>query len=290
MPRAALAIGTATFIPGYGLRGDEATASASLIDAALRAGVSYIDTAAIYGDSESILGGFAERLSARSVRVCTKIAVEASASSAPAIEALVEQSLERLRSARIDSVLVHSADARTLRSREVARAFDRVKARGLAARTGASTYGADDARLALRQPWCDVLQVEFSVLNQGVLAAVRPRRPGCEVVARSVLCKGLLTAAWRQVPRVSEPLAPTIEALEGVARSSHESLARIAIRFALDTPGIDIVVVGVRDEAELADALAARDAAPLTPEQYDTLAAYDRSALDHVHPERWSRV
>ena len=139
--------------------------------------------------------------------------------------------------------------------------------------------------------WCDVVQVEYSVLNQEVLRAIDGmRRPGQEIVARSVLCKGLLTPRWRQAGALATPIAGDLEALEGRAASAGASLSELAIRFALDTPGIDVVLVGVATDRELETAIRARDRETLAPDAWQALEAFDRSALDCVHPERWDRV
>jgi aryl-alcohol dehydrogenase-like predicted oxidoreductase len=43
------------------------------------------------------------------------------------------------------------------------------------------------------------------------------------------------------------------------------TLPELAIRFALDTPGLDVVLVGIGSPEELATAVAARDRAPPHP-------------------------
>jgi aryl-alcohol dehydrogenase-like predicted oxidoreductase len=64
-------------------------------------------------------------------------------------------------------------------------------------------------------------------------------------------------------------------------------LTTLAIRFALDTSALDIVLVGVSDRSELAVAVEAAGRRPLTPEQYAAVAAFDRSDAPWSHPERW---
>jgi aryl-alcohol dehydrogenase-like predicted oxidoreductase len=66
------------------------------------------------------------------------------------------------------------------------------------------------------------------------------------------------------------------------------TMPSVAIRFALDTPGVDVVLVGVSTVEELDAALDAWRRAPLTAAQRSLLMDLDRSALDVVHPERWA--
>jgi aryl-alcohol dehydrogenase-like predicted oxidoreductase len=280
-----LGIGTATFIPGYGLATGR-SADHALLRTAIDRGVGYIDTAAAYGASEAALGEVADQLTLRAVRVCTKI--QPANHTAPDFEAAARASLSRLRQARIDTMLLHSVSGAAIADDALADAWSGLIGAGLTAKTGASTYGAEDALLAAAAPWCDVLQIEYSILNQSVLqplleTATRPRQ---EVVARSVLCKGLLTRAAAGLA-LPVPAVETIRGLETLAAQWDMDLATLAIRFALDTPGIDIVLVGVSNAAELDVAVGAWRRTPLSAEDYAKIAAFDRSSADWAHPERW---
>lgn len=287
---ALLGIGTANFIAAYGLQPAAAPPGAALVLSAMDRGVNYIDTAAAYGDAEQVLGGIAGAIAARGARVATKVAV-APASGADAVLGDVQASLSRLRMPRVDTLLLHSAGADVLNAAAIEDACNVMRERGWAARTGASTYGAKDAAAALEKPWCGAVQFEYSLLNTSVLPAARAaRRQGQELIARSVLCKGLLTNSWREAPALAAPLVPMLTALEARAAAWGYSLPGLAIRFALDTAGLDVVLVGVGSDSELDAALQARDGARLSPAQLGELAAFDASAQDAAHPERWNHV
>jgi aryl-alcohol dehydrogenase-like predicted oxidoreductase len=166
---ATLGLGMATFVPNYGLKPGE-VASSAVVLGAIRDGFRYIDTAASYGGAEAALGETASALAAVGARVATKVAATRAGdvlSSAEIVDS-VEASLLRLKVTGVDTLLWHSASPDALRSEDVATAARHVRTRGWALRSGASTYGADDAVTALSQPWCQVLQFEFSLLNQSV--------------------------------------------------------------------------------------------------------------------------
>lgn len=282
--RSILGLGTATFLSGYGLgsSGIGGAERESLIREAVTKGIAYVDTAVAYGDAESLLGGLAGLLSARGVRVCTKLAFSD-------LSGGLEFSLKRLRCACINAVLFHSAEQAELVDGSVLRAFAEMRKNRQAAHTGASTYGVEDAVVAMEQPWCDVLQVEHSILNPSVVKAVVPLlRPGQELVVRSVLCKGLLTERRRYLPTGFSRIVAAVERLESVAREWGYTLPELAIRFALDTPGVNVVLVGVSNEGELEVALRARDRDSLSPQQMAVLEKFDCSESDCVHPERWT--
>lgn len=280
---ALIGFGTATFLPQYGLGGETPSADALslLIRQAVENGVRYIDTAAGYGESEGVLGRLRSLLASRHVRVCTKLTAASLANG-------VQPSLERLRCDRLDSLLAHSATRKELTDPLVVRALSAAKHAGLVDRIGASTYGVSDARWALEQPWCDVVQVEHSILNPSVVQALTPiKRPGQELTVRSVLCKGLLSDRRADAGNLIGTGVAVLARLEALAQEWGYRLPELAIRFALDTPAVDIVLVGISARSELETALAAAQRPPLEFWQMEQLAEFNCSAQDWAHPERW---
>jgi len=275
---AALGIGTAAFLANYGLRAGVPPGEA-LLRAAVGAGVRYFDTAADYADGELAVG----RVREPAIRVCTKI------KHGDSIDA-VRTSIERL-GAPADTILIHSAGRAQLEAAPAIAALEEARERGFTSRIGASTYGAEDAAFALSQPWVTTVQIEYSILNQSVLArAGRTAHAGQEVVVRSVLCKGLLTSRRTAAPHLVASVRDAIDGIERCAMEWDRSIEALAIRFALDTPGVDVMVVGVSNRQELDAALAAAESPQLTAEQWTRLASFDRSDADAAHPERWSGV
>jgi aryl-alcohol dehydrogenase-like predicted oxidoreductase len=283
---ATLGLGTAVFVPQYGV--DQAGLTTNdpqrLLREAVAQGIRYVDTAAGYGSSESVLGKISVELAASDVRICTKL-------SAHDLATGIDESLARLRAPRVDTLLVHSAGRDVLADPAIADAFENAKDRELVIRCGASTYGADDATFALSQPWCDVVQVEFSVVNTSVVRAIQAaRRTDQEIVVRSVLGQGMLTGRRHEARHLGERALSILSRLEGLARDWGMGLEQLAIRFALDTPGVDIALVGIGSNTELETALAAANAPPLTSVQRAALAEFDLSNEDWTHPERWVRA
>jgi aryl-alcohol dehydrogenase-like predicted oxidoreductase len=282
---ARLGLGTASFLPDYGLGApglqDDAEA---LLRSALASGVRYFDTAALYGESESWAGRFSAEFARLGVRVCTKLRPGQ-------VEAGLSDSLRRLQTKRIDTVLLHSVGVGELESTACWMALERAKEAGSVVRTGASTYGVEAAVFALAQPWCDVIQVEHSILNPSVVPALAvPRRPGQEVAVRSVLCKGLLTERRNAAAYLHPDAALLLDELEQCARGWGFSLPELAIRYALDTAGVDVVLVGVSSRAELAVALSAAEQAPLDATQIEALRDFGRAHEEWTHPECWTMV
>jgi aryl-alcohol dehydrogenase-like predicted oxidoreductase len=108
-----------------------------------------------------------------------------------------------------------------------------------------------------------------------------------ELVVRSVLCKGLLTARRHQGMHLDVSGRATLDRIESRALEWGMSLEELGIRFALDTPGVDVVLVGISRPNELETALAAATRPPLEAWQLASLSEFDCSLQDWSHPERW---
>lgn len=280
-----LGFGTASFLPRYGLGdGEEKSLSLpSLLREAVARGIRYIDTAADYGGSQKAIGELDETLWKSGVRLCTKISPRSLADST----GILNKSLELLHLKRADTLLLHSAQKEDLSDRTLVDRLRELREREKTRLLGASTYGAENALWALMQPWCDVVQVEHSILNPSVVRSIiSSKKPGQEIVIRSVLCKGLMTSRRRHAP-LSQETAAVLERLASLAKEWGFSLEELAIRFALDTEGVDVVLVGLSRSEELETAIAAFEHAPLQAWQMKRLDEFDCSKQDWSHPEKW---
>jgi aryl-alcohol dehydrogenase-like predicted oxidoreductase len=281
-----LGLGTATLIANYGLGQAVGIRSPmELLHRAIQSGIKYVDTAPAYDDAEILLGELQPTLRSNSVRVCTKVDARNTDLS---LIASVQSSLLRLQCDSVDTLLVHSATEEVLSRKQVIDALTDTKQAGRAENVGASTYGERSAEIAFRADWCDVIQIEFSILNQSVIKGIPSDRGEKEIVARSVLCKGLLTDRRKLLPDLPAAVARRIDELDRLADRWGFTLPELGIRFALDSPKIDIALVGLTNEEELTTALLALSRPQLSQKQIEMLSEFDCSSFDCVHPERWA--
>jgi aryl-alcohol dehydrogenase-like predicted oxidoreductase len=282
---ATLGLGTATFIPNYGLRENDGNPrTGAPIAKALDTGIRYVDTAPSYGDAEVAIGDLGQRIQHEQVRVCTKGDARKDSG---ALNEEFSTSLRRLRCDSVDTFLMHSARPEEMDS-SAAEFFKTVKGQRRTKKIGASTYG-NDAVFAIGLPWCDVVQVEHSILNPRVLASIVPlRRAGQEVVVRSVLCRGLLGSEAPRPLDTPDAITRPLDELRELAMQWGFALSNLSIRFALDSPGVDVALVGVATDEELAAAVYASQLPSLDRHQLKVLERFDLSHLDFIHPERRS--
>jgi len=272
-------------VPSYGLgdKNDESLLLSSLIQKAIEEGISYIDTADGYGESQKMIGSLSELVQQSAVRLCTKINSQSLADN----PAILDKSLKLLRLNHVDTLLLHNAQQSDFLNQTLLNRFLELREQKKTSFLGVSTYGIEDALQAMSQPWCQVIQVEYSILNPSVVRSlITSKNPGQEIVVRSVLCKGLLTSR-RKHAALSKETKAIIENLASLSEKWGYPLEELAIRFALDTEGIDIVLVGLSQPEELKTALAALNRPPLQDWQIKSLEQFDCSAKDWSHPEKW---
>jgi aryl-alcohol dehydrogenase-like predicted oxidoreductase len=267
-----------------------------LIQQALDAGLNFIDTARAYGSSETVIG---QALPGRrdQVYLATKVGCTAAeqALTGPALARCIRDSLTtslaELRTDWVDLLLLHSAPVPVLESGEAMATLQALQAEGLARYIGASTYGLAAARLALEQGQAEVLQVAFNVFDQRladpIFALAQQQEVG--LVIRSVYLKGALTGRAEDLPARLEPLKARSRAFRHFVSRLTPPLTPVAaaLRFALSQAEVASVLVGVRSEAELAQALQAAAAGRLDPA---VLAELERHRWDDpawVDPSQW---
>ena len=249
----------------FGRRVDRAGTRA-VVDAALEAGVTFFDTADIYGsgESERFLGAALTGRRERAV-VATKFGMELRGagegprgSRAYARRAL-EASLERLGMDHVDLLYYHRPDGVTPVA-ETLGAMQELLEEGKVGALGVSNVDAGQlAEAAVAAPVAAV-QNHYSLLTRGDDAEVLPlcRERGIGFVPYFPLESGLLTGKYRRgapAPqgarlagdddgRLSDERLARVEALETFAAERERSLLELAIGGLASIPGISTVIAG----------------------------------------------
>ncbi len=282
------------------------------VHAAIEAGINLFDLAPRYGDgkAEEVVGAaFGGKLPA-GVRVTSKCSLgePLPAEIEPLLRRSIEGSLARLRLSRLDLFFLHSnvvpdsdhrsrwpdAAARmTLYATFVAHVrpvFERLVAEGLIGAWGLTGIGHPDTiiRLIGETPAPAAVQCIANLLNSpgGLKFFDGPAKPRAVIAAgrangvgimgiRAVQAGALTSAIDRPLP-VDHPEMRDYARAEGFRRLAAElgaSPAALAHRYALAL-GVDTLVLGVKNRAELAECVAAAEAGLLPA---DLIARVDQS-------------
>jgi aryl-alcohol dehydrogenase-like predicted oxidoreductase len=242
-----------------GLSEPEAFATVAL---AAEAGVQLVDTAAQWGESETVLGQVLPSEPRFSIITKTARIV----GGVDAVERRARASLDRLGQIRVRALLVH--DAAELLGPEGPALWTRLrrlKDEGLCEAIGFSACACDDPLGLARRFQPDIVQVPLNLLDQRLIAngaLEQLAAMGVEVQLRSIFLQGLMFLPGHDLPIDAQGLAPGLSRLRRLIAEAHADPLRIALGFALSRPEASRVIVGVASPAQLRAILAAAGSAP----------------------------
>ncbi len=303
-------------------RVDEADALA-VLHAAADSGVTFLDTADVYGDgrSEQLVGRFlrergAGEPGAEGFTVATKMGRRAEQVpqnySRENFLAWNDRSRANLGVDTLDLVQLHCPPTPVYSTEAVFDALDEMVEAGRVAAYGVSVETVEEALTAIARPTVASVQIIVNAFRQKPLAAVLPAAAaaGVTVVARVPLASGLLSGRYtasttfapddhRDYNRhgaafdVGETFAgvPYEVGLEAVERlrplvPEGVPMARWALRWVLDQQ-VTVVIPGARNPEQARGNAAAAALDPLPPAAHDAVrAVYDELVRPHVHG-RW---
>ncbi len=252
----------------------------AVVEAALDAGVTFFDTAEVYGNgggSERFLGELVEGRRERAV-LATKFGWrdEPGQASAENVRRAIAGSLERLRTDRVDLYYLHRPDSRTPIA-ETLVALDGLVQEGLVRALGCSNFSAEQLAEAdrvageLGTARFTVLQNQYSLLERGDDAEVLPlcRELGVAYVPYFPLASGLLTGKYRRGEPAPEGTRlhgrepederlARVERLTAWAEERSHTILELAVSSLASTPGMGSIIAGAtKPEQVRANAAAA---------------------------------
>lgn len=184
--------------------GDVSEADAgAVLAASVNAGVTFFDTADVYGDgrSEQIIGRFLAQTDAE-ITVATKMGRRVDQIPENYVldnfRAWTDRSRTNLGMPTLELVQLHCPPSAVIDSGEVYDALDTLVAEGAIAHYGVSVETCDQALAALARPNLATVQIILNAFRLKPLDAVLPaaRETGVGIIARVPLASGLLTGKY----------------------------------------------------------------------------------------------
>jgi aryl-alcohol dehydrogenase-like predicted oxidoreductase len=183
--------------------GDVAEADgAKALEAALDAGVTFIDTADVYGDgrSEKIIAGVLKSRGGDRPMVATKVGRRLSPHVADGytranLEGFIDRSLKNLEIDSLDLVQLHCPPTEVLYRPEVFGALDDLRRAGKIKNYGVSVEKVEEALKAIEYPDVTSIQIIYNIFRQrpADLFFNEARRKNVAVIVRVPLASGLLS-------------------------------------------------------------------------------------------------
>jgi aryl-alcohol dehydrogenase-like predicted oxidoreductase len=288
-----ISLGTVQFGVDYGINSTSGQVKSSevinILNYAQQCGINLLDTAPAYGNSEKALGdanikGFNIVTKTRhfSQTVITNKEMDK-------LSGDLDQSLQTLKQKSLYGLLVHNADDLfKIGADKIINQLQAFKQQGLISNIGVSIYTGDQLQKIIDRFDIDLVQLPFNILDKrlldsGVLDKIHNR--GIEVHARSVFLQGLLLMTEQSRPRKFNRWKDLWKLWHEWLSDNKLTALEAAIRYAISTPEISRVLVGVDSKDQLQDIIKAADGdIPPIPKE---LFTHD---TDLLNPENWYKL
>jgi len=267
--------GLAVTVLGYGameLRRVDEVQAEKLLNAALDAGITFIDTSPDYGPSEDMIGKFIAHRRDEYV-LATKCGCNIPRPADPdaprhiwtgaQVRHNIEYSLERLNTDYVDVWQVHSANPAELLVTDVLETMQAIKAEGKVRHIAVSMGGASEKRGYVQmRGYLDPAWDAFEAMQVWYSAMWR----ASEQAISDAAAKGIGTII-RGATRRIDPWEGLADACTQLGlddlRAPGESAAQFMLRFVVSNPDVHTIIVGTKSLEHLADNVAAVEAGPL---------------------------
>jgi aryl-alcohol dehydrogenase-like predicted oxidoreductase len=298
------------------------TAALEVLGAAVDSGVTFFDTADVYGDgrSEQLIGRFRARHPDLSIMVGTKmgrrVAQVPENYTLQNFRAWIDRSRRNLGVDQLDLVQLHCPPTAVYSQDQIYDALDTLVADGVIANYGVSVETCDEALTAMARRGTATVQIILNAFRLKPLEAVLPSaiNNGVGIIARVPLASGLLSGAYTTSTRFSESdhrsynrsgqafdVGETFSGVDYetgvraaqqfadlVSRLPFEATpAQAALAWVAQQSGVTTVIPGARTVAQAQSNATAGDLPPLGEDfMAGVRELYDRELRAQIH-HRW---
>ena len=289
-----LMLGTVQFGLNYGIANTSGKPSLdtaiAILNEAWLGGVNALDTAAAYGDSETVLGEALTRLG-----LLDKMLIVGKVLPIPAgmpfdkaeefIETSIRNSLRNLRIERLPVCLFHRDE--DLKYFPI---LEKMTERGLIGAGGISLdeHSAIEDAIARAK----YIQIPYNVLEWRYETLLeQAAQKGITIFARSVYLQGLLLMDEASIRPGLCGIIPVRRRLEELAKLHEMSMAGLCMRFVLSRTGIRSMLTGVDTQEQLRENLALIKAGPLPTALIEEIRSIvPKLPEELIHPKLWSKT
>ena len=248
-----LALGTAQFGLDYGITNSNGIVVKNevhnILSLAKNYGIVTLDTAPDYGKSEKVLG----EIGVNDFQVITKtVSLEKGVNS---VIKSFKKSLDYLEVERLYGLLIRAKDIQEKKIDYLYNQLTNLKQDKLIEKIGFSAYSPEQVDLLLAHFDFDLIQIPCNIFDErltqsGKLGALKNKN--IEVHARSIFLQGILLD-FENLPKYFETWEKQFSEYQKMVKASGNSLLQYSIKYILNIPEIDKVIVGVNNAKQLKD-------------------------------------
>tara|TARA_B110000238_G_C16091665_1_gene424118 strand:- start:363 stop:1262 length:900 start_codon:yes stop_codon:yes gene_type:complete len=257
-----LALGTAQFGLNYGIANSSGKVYESqvleILNKAKKEEIDTIDTAVIYGDSETILG----KTGASNFNIVTKLPPM------PELEIDIEawavknisNSINKLNIKKLYGIMLHqSTDFIGERGFELYRVLRKLKYEGMINKIGVSIYNPKELdSLEINDIKIDIVQAPFNIIDRRLETSgwlIKLKNLGVEIHTRSVFLQGLLLLDSNNKDKYFLKWEKCFKEFEKWIKKTNQTPLEACLNFVYSYDEIDKIIVGVDNLEQLGQIL-----------------------------------
>lgn len=291
-----LGLGTVQWGMPYGIANTtgrpEAFEVGRMLELARKSGVTLLDTAHGYGGAERAIGRHQEDLSTFNI-VTKTLPVRSNNLDGADVSAVFQafsESIERLGCSKVYGLLVHNTEDLLANDANLLwEALQKLKSQGFVSKIGVSVYAPEQLEQILDAYPIDLVQLPFNLYDQRFLRAGllgRLKSCGVEVHARSAFLQGLLLIPPSRLPVRFEAIYDHHANLYKTFDATGLKPLEGCLRFCLEQPWIDRVIVGCETSEQLSEILEVAAGSDVCFQHPNQFALEDES---FINPARWAQ-
>lgn len=235
--------------------------SYEILSTAFNNGITSIDTASEYGNSEEVIGSYFKQFNFKHPFITTKYKSKLSDNALyneieSEIFNSIENSLLRLNVDKIDCLMLHNAKDMTRHGKSVEKAMEKLIVKGLVDMAGVSVYTADEIDIMLKNDLYKTVQLPMSIfdrqlINRGYIDKLAQKN--IHVFVRSVFLQGLffINPDKNIDADIEKYASKFIRLLSDFAKKENMSIAEFAISYIRDISGITSLVLGADNKEQV---------------------------------------
>lgn len=216
----------------------------AILDAAYSNGIHFLDTAAAYGTAHDVIGSYHKRNPHRRFLVNTKFPHDFN----EPFDELINQYLEQLHVAQIDTVFFHSLQSYNKCKGKIEKLLE-LRHNALIRNIGISVYNNEEAESLLSDAAINVIQLPYNLFDNAYQRGAlidQIKSTGKTVQTRSTFLQGLFFSNTDVAkPVVVKALRQELKLLDQIANGHSISKYELAILYCFANKSIDQVLIGV---------------------------------------------
>ena len=285
-----LVLGTVQFGQDYGINNTSGKITKEevfkILDFASKQGITTLDTAHTYGDSEEVIGSYIQK-SGQKFNIISKIP---KLNKEESIEQYLEESLWKLKTDSLYAYLFH--DFNSYRDNpDILSELQELKGAGKIKKIGFSLYFPTELDYLLsNQIEFDIVQIPYSVFDQRFERYFEQlQKEGKEVHVRSVFLQGLVFKKPEDLSKHFLAIKEKLQVLNNISEDSGVKVSSLCLNFALLNSNISRVVIGVDSLANLQENISDISDGDIAKKYISNLAVLKTDDESIILPINWSK-